>query len=246
LSAKQLQRLDEARRTIEDLVAWANYEDGGEPDDAKAIVKSLGGDRVGGYAVLWGTPVKRDLMNEWFTPQTAELTAVFDAMKRLPLLYQHAADGKMMTTVVGLVDKVLPDDVGLWYEAQLTMAGQYRAAIEDLIGQGLLGTSSGTLPAARRADRKGKLLRWPIVELSLTPTPAEPRMMDRPVAEIKAAFAAVGLDATQLDSGNNGDYAKTGAEEPAESGGEPLPAKGLDEAGISRELLALDLMALEV
>lgn len=244
LSSKQLERLQEARRTIDDLVAWANYEDGDPGDDepAKAtLVKSLGGDRIGGYAVLWGAPSKRDLMAEWFAPDTAELTAVFAATKRLPLLYQHAADGKLQTAVVGLVDKVQPDDVGLWYEAQLTMAGQYRAAIEELIGDGVLSTSSGTLPAARRVDRKnGKILRWPVVEISLTPTPAEPRM--RPVAEIKAAFDAAGLELP----GNNGDYAK-GAEEPAQGGGEPLPAKGSeDKAMIQRELLALELMMLEV
>lgn len=257
LSSKQLERLQEARRTIDDLVSWANYEDGGgggqdgedtDPSAKVGAVKSLGGDRIGGHAVLWGSPTKRDLMDEFFTTKTAELTAIFDVTKRLPLLYEHAIDGKLMTTVVGLVDKVQADEVGLWYEAQLTMAGKYRAAIDELIGQGLLGTSSGTLPAARRVDRKtGQVLRWPVVEISLTPRPAEPRMMERPVAEIKAAFAAIGfVDVTGLDGENNGDYAKAGAEEPAESGGEPLPAKELDEAGIRRELLALDLMTFEV
>lgn len=275
LSARQLRRLEEARATIEELVAWASYEDGDGSDDADeadatdgksaGLVKSLGGDRIGGHAVLWGDAKRRDLVDEWFAEDTAELTAIFEATKRLPLLYQHAADGRMQTQIVGLVDKMAVDDVGLWYEAQLTMAGQYRQAIEELIEQGALGTSSGTLPAARRVDRRsGKILRWPVVELSLTPTPAEPRMMLRPVAEIKAAFAAVGvvwpdadgadeadgLDTSDkpdgADSGNNGDYAKGGAEEPAQDGGEPLPAKGQSRAEIERELIALELMDLEV
>lgn len=267
LSTRQLRRLEDARATIEELVAWANYEEADGSDEADAagsksaarLVKSLGGDRIGGYAALWGDASKRDLMDEWFSPDTAEMTAIFDATKRLPLLYQHAADGTMKTTVVGLVDKLQPDGVGLWYEAQLTMAGQYRQAIDELIEQGALGTSSGTLPAARRVDRRsGKILRWPVVEASLTPVPAEPRMMLRPVAEIKAAFAAVGVvwpdadgadtsdGSDGADSGNNGDYAKGGAEEPAQDGGEPLPAKGLDRAEIERELLALELMDLEV
>lgn len=255
LSSKQLERLQAARQTIDDMVRWANYEDGAGQDGEDTgtpskvgVVKSLGGDRIGGHAVLWGSTSRTDVFGEFFSTETMELTAVFEATKRLPLLYEHAADGKLLTTVVGLVDKVQADDVGLWYEAQLTMAGKYRAAIDELIGQGLLGTSSGTLPAARRVDRKtGHVLRWPVVEISLTPRPAEPRMMARPVAEIKAAFAAVGLvDVTGLDGENNGDYAKAGAEEPAKSDGESLPAKGLDEAGISRELLALDLMTLEV
>jgi hypothetical protein len=40
----------------------------------------------------------------------------------------------------------------------------------------------------------GEIERWAIAELSLTPTPAEPRMMERPVAEVAAAFKAVGLE----------------------------------------------------
>lgn len=270
LSARQLTRLVEARETIAELVAWASYEDeadglngadgldeADEMDEGKAagLVKSLGGDRIGGHAVLWGSPAERDLMREWFAPDTADLTAVFEATKRLPLLYQHAADGALQTNVVGLVDVMKADDAGLWYEAQLTMAGQYRTMIEELIGDGLLGTSSGTLPAARRVDRRsGKILRWPVVELSLTPTPAEPRMMLRPVAEIKAAFEAAGLgDASAAlsmtdgaDSGNNGDYAKGSREDLAQDGGEPLPAKGRCRAEIERELLALELMDLDL
>jgi len=265
LSTRQLKRLQEARATIDELVAWANYEDSadgaGSDEDAASpgLVKSLGGNRIGGHAVLWGDTKRRDLVDEWFGPDTAELTAIFEVTKRLPLLYQHAMDGRMQTQIVGLVDKMAMDDVGLWYEAQLTMAGQYRQAIEELIEQGALGTSSGTLPAARRVDRRtGKVVRWPVVELSLTPTPAEPRMMMRPVAEIKAAFEAAGVSWEPLDldtartptrsasSGNNGDYAKGGAEEPAQGGGEPLPAKGQSRAEIERELCALELMDLEV
>lgn len=160
-------------------------------------VKRLGGNRIGHYAVLWGDPAKRDLTGEFFTRRTADLDTLFRAVGRLPLLYQHTLDDQLKTSVVGLVDVLSPDDVGLWYEAQLTMAGEYRAAMEELIGAGALGTSSGTLPGARRVDRRtGEIKRWAIAELSLTPTPAEPRMMERPAAEIKAAWKAAGLSLT--------------------------------------------------
>ncbi len=158
-------------------------------------VKRLGGDRVGHYAVLWGDAARRDLTGEFFTPRTADLDALFKAVGRLPLLYQHTMDDQLKTSVVGLVDVLTADAVGLWYEAQLTMAGEYRTALEDLIGKGALGTSSGTLPAARKVNRQtGEITRWAIAELSLTPTPAEPRMMARPVEAIKAAFVEAGLD----------------------------------------------------
>jgi len=158
-------------------------------------VKRLGGGRIGGYAVLWGDAERRDLTGEFFTQRTQDLETLFQAMGRLPLLYQHAADGALKAAVVGPVDVLMRDEIGLWYEAQLSMAEQYRQAIDGLIEQGVLGTSSGTLPAARRVNRStGEIERWAIAELSLTPTPAEPRMMERPVAEVAAAFKAVGLD----------------------------------------------------
>lgn len=162
--------------------------------DELRAVKRLGGNRVGHYAVLWGDPAKRDLTGEYFTRRTADLETLFRAVGKLPLLYHHTLDDQLKTSVVGLVDVLSPDEVGLWYEAQLTMAGEYRAAMEELIGAGALGTSSGTLPGARRVDRRtGEIKRWAIAELSLTPTPAEPRMMERPAAEIKATWKAAGL-----------------------------------------------------
>lgn len=174
-------------------------------------VKRLGGNRIGHYAVLWGDPKKRDLTGEFFTPRTEDLETLFRAVGRLPLLYQHTLDDQLKTSVVGLVDVLARDDVGLWYEAQLTMAGEYRAAMEELIGAGALGTSSGTLPGARRVDRRtGEIKRWAIAELSLTPTPAEPRMMERPAAEIKAAWKAAGLrwPDGERESGGAGEDAK--------------------------------------
>jgi hypothetical protein len=184
--------------------------------------------------VLWGDPGRKDLTGEYFTQKTAELTTIFEAMGRLPLLYHHGADGKLATQIVGPVDVMRMDEAGLWYEAQLTMAGQYREAIDGLIGQGLLGTSSGTLPAARRVDvRSGRITRWPIAELSLTPTPAEPRMMERPVAEVKAAYQALGLDAEWIgaedavgqsagaDCNDNRDYASETAKANEPEDGQP-------------------------
>ena len=259
LSAKQLARLAEARQTIDDLVRWANYADD-EPEPpagfasidvsggkaADLTVKSLGNGRLGGYAVLWGSSAQRDLTGEYFTQETRELDAIFTAMKRLPLLYHHGADGKMETAVVGPVDVMQRDEAGLWYEAQIALAGEYRQALEGLVEQGLLGTSSGTLPAARRVERRsGRITRWPIAELSLTPTPAEPRMMETPVAEVKAAYITLGLDwtaanaAIQVDDMTDDEAPEaTKATEP-ENGGDDADTAQADEIKIEMERLAL-------
>lgn len=157
-------------------------------------VKALGGGRIGGYAVLWGDHQRTDLTKEYFTPDTADLTTIFKQLGRLPNLYAHGGDGSVRSAIIGVIDTMIPDDIGLWYEAQLERASAYREAVLRLIERGLLGSSSGTLPAAREVAPDGHIKRWPIVEVSLTPAPAEYRMLDRPVSEIKDLYEAIGLN----------------------------------------------------
>lgn len=158
-------------------------------------VKMLGSNRLGGYAVLWGSDSERDLDGEYFDKSTEEMTGIFAAVGKLPYLYNHASDGATKSSVVGVVDVLEPDDVGLWYEAQLDLANKYVGAIRQLVGKRALGTSSGTLPNARRVEKSGRISRWPVVELSATPTPADPRQItERPLTEIKSTFQAIGLD----------------------------------------------------
>lgn len=160
----------------------------------KHAVKSLGAHRVGGYMMLWGNENNKDLDGEFFTPKTEELTTIFEAMGKLPYLYNHATDKQVKSAVVGYIDVLKPDETGLWYEAQLDQNNQYVAAIQKLVAQRALGTSSGTLPGARKVAKNGEILRWATVEGSATPTPADPRQVfERPVAEIKSAFSQIGI-----------------------------------------------------
>lgn len=189
----------------------------------KYAIKSLGANRVGGYMMLWGDENNKDLDGEFFTPETEELTTIFDAMGRLPFLYNHATDKQVKASVVGYIDVLKPDDTGLWYEAQLDANNQYMAAIQKLIAQRALGTSSGTLPGARKVAPNGRILRWATVEGSATPTPADPRqVMERPIAEIKSAFSQIGL-----------------AFEPEPSG------RGDEESRLEAKLRLLDLLSIE-
>jgi len=160
----------------------------------RRAVKALGQDRVGEYLVLWGSPDQKDLDLEYFTNKTEELTAIFNAVGKVPILYHHAMDNDVKTAVVGLLDIMQADDVGLWVEGQLERANKYRQAISKLLSEQALYWSSGTLPGARKTAPDGYIERWPIVEASMTPTPAEFRMLERPVADIKSAYKAVGLE----------------------------------------------------
>jgi len=148
--------------------------------------------RVGGYLVVWGNPQQRDLQGEYFTPE-AELG--LDWYNQRPVLYHHGLDGTMKAAVIGNIDTLKPDETGVWAEAQLDMRKTYVQTVLKLVEKGILGWSSGSLPHLVEVE-SGKIKRWPIVEGSLTPTPAEPRMTG--VGTIKSAYAQLGLDTARL------------------------------------------------
>lgn len=149
-------------------------------------VKSIGDDRIGGYLVAWGNPKDTDLTNEYFTPDTDFMLDRFPIAGQALVMYHHAQDAEVKGYELGTFDKVQADDYGLWAEAQLAIAEQYkedprvRAKLEKiilrvkaLVQRGALGWSSGTAPQLVLNDG-GHIRRWPIVEGSLTPSPAQP------------------------------------------------------------------------
>lgn len=159
----------------------------------KAEADSIEGARFGGYLIVWGNRRQRDLQGEYFTPQT-ELA--LDWFERRPVLYQHGLDDQLKASTIGVIDQLRVDETGVWAEAQLNLRHQYAAAVRRLIEGGMLGWSSGSLPHLVEVARDGRILRWPVVEGSLTPTPAEPRRTD--VKTIKSAFAELGLEIDRL------------------------------------------------
>lgn len=139
--------------------------DGGE-------VKALGEGRVGGYLVRFSTDDDPDLSGEYFAPDTD-----FGEAKTVSVYYHHGLDATLGKRKIGRAE-IGADDVGVWIRAQLEMRDSYEQSIYALAEQGKLGWSSGT--AAHVADREPtgkavKIIAWPIVEASLTPTPCEPR-----------------------------------------------------------------------
>lgn len=159
-------------------------------------VKALGDGRIGGYAVIYGSPDQPDLSSarDFFTKST---DFWLDKWSQRPIIYHHAMDDATADApVVGLWDKALQDDIGIWLEGQLDQAHQYRAAITKLVEAGALALSSDSAPhlVKRKKAAKGthEVTRWPLLAASLTPTPAEPRLL--PVEQIKSAFKAAGID----------------------------------------------------
>lgn len=165
----------------------------------KYAIKALNDSRIGGYAVLWGDKDRKDLHGEWFDRETEELQTIFKAMGKIPFLFHHGIDETVKSTVIGAVDVMEEDDVGLWYEAKIQEFEAYRQYVEPLINRKALFTSSGTLPGAKRVTKNGQIKRWPIAEITGTHIPAEYRMLQVPIDEIKNAYKSVGVDVADFE-----------------------------------------------
>ena len=150
-----------------------------ERKPGKVVIKSQDKDTaiIAGYGVVFGG---EDLEGDTFTPET-DLS--LDMVPSKSVFYEHTHD--IPQNALGTVKSEEKDEVGLWIEAQLDKSKAYVAAVLDLIEEGVIGLSSGSVGHLIRREGKN-LTQWPIVEFSLTPQPAEPRTLG--VSQIKALF----------------------------------------------------------
>ena len=142
-------------------------------------VKSVGQDEIQGYLTLWGNPGKVDLEKEYFTPETDFWDSVLKGNR--PLTWDHAQDETTKSDpIIGDIVSMGDDKVGRWYVAKLKRAHQYRAAIDQLISDKSVGTSSDSAPQYVVREKTGKstwLKRWPLFAAALTEVPCEPRQV---------------------------------------------------------------------
>ena len=147
--------------------------------DEKAVKVLREDDRwviLGGHAVVFGG---QDLVGDTFTADTDFWLDKLPGAR--PVLYDHSLERFGLKTL-GQARLAQVDD-GLWVEAQIERSEEYRRMIEPLVRSGVLGWSTGA--AGHLVRRDGNIiLSWPIVEVSLTPTPAEPRTLG--VTEIRS------------------------------------------------------------
>ena len=83
-----------------------------------------------------------------------------------------AAVGK---SIIGRVIMAKADDVGLWVEMQISKAHEYARAVMELVRRGVVGLSSGSAGHLVEIASDGQILSWPLVEVSVTTSPMEPR-----------------------------------------------------------------------
>lgn len=135
-------------------------------------VKAIAPGEVGGYLVEFAPPGVRDLQRERFVSDT---DFALDWYGERPLLFHHGLDDGIGTAKVGVIKALRRDDKGLWLEAILDERNEYVDYVRKLVDMGVLGLSAGSLPHLVRVDGDGAIKRFPIVEGSLTHTPADPR-----------------------------------------------------------------------
>lgn len=132
-------------------------------------MKALGNGRVGGYLVVFGGP--RDAQGEYFRPD-AEFHLDWFGGTRRPILYHHGLNDEDTIEDIGYVDKLVPDERGLWAEGLLDMANPRAVQVYNDVNRGKIGWSSGSSPHLSKVEKDGGISEWAIIEASLTPTPA--------------------------------------------------------------------------
>lgn len=133
------------------------------------MIKAIGEYLLKGRGIVFGG---RDLVGDRFTPET-DLgdTRPFEG---LPVFYDHTLGD--LQSQIGTVKAWVPDDEGIDVEIEIDRRHKYAAQVMDLVKKGMLGLSTGAL-SHLVVREGGDLKRWVVGEISLTPTPAEPRTM---------------------------------------------------------------------
>lgn len=140
----------------------ANIEVKSIKEDGSLIVKGLG--------VVFGG---KDGDGDSFAKET---DFELDLVPKKPVYYRHRGD-QHLKEKIGDVMAVDVTDEGLWFEAQVNASTRYLKSIKKLIDLGAMGFSTGTAPHLIDKKESGLIEKWPIIELSLTPAPAEPRTL---------------------------------------------------------------------
>lgn len=144
---------------------------------------------IEGLAIPFSSPLKGglDLAGERFDPEVDLCLDWFPDGR--PLLYHHGLNSAVKTAKVGRqVPSIDITDEGVWTKAELDKRGRYYSRIQKLVDDRAVSFSSGTMEHLASA-RKGVITRWPWVELSLTPTPANPGAMVYAVkADLRSFF----------------------------------------------------------
>lgn len=150
---------------------------------------------VSAYACIWGDEKNHDisLAKDYFDENT---DLWVDQWDKRPMIYDHGVNPALKSMpVVGTWTSFKKDDVGLFVEGELDQRHKYYQGVLKLIKKKALNLSSDSIDHLVQREAKGGgvhyLSVWPLAAISLTPAPAEPRLMG--VGAIKSAYESAGL-----------------------------------------------------
>ncbi len=173
----------------------------GANDNPVMEVKALADGRIRGYALLWGDENNTDLseQKDYFTPHTDFWDK--DLPMPRPLTYHHGWNAETKSyPVIGKIDEIGDDEVGRWYIAELDKAHRYEKGVRALLAQRALRSSVDSIPQYARREAKAngahEIKVYPLFGVTLTPMPAEPRLVERPMQEMKSLYQSIGVELT--------------------------------------------------
>lgn len=119
----------------------------------------------------------KDTYRTSFTPKTDWALDLHP--EGVPVLFNHGFDDDFGLTPIGRSSPTATfrtDKDGMWVQAQLDKRHQYYATrVRPLLDKNALGASQGSAEHSVRIDGKtGEVRLWPLQEISLTPTEANP------------------------------------------------------------------------
>ena len=136
----------------------------------------------------YGVPFGLDLDGQQFTAKTDRCHEWFPKGGR-PVLYHHGFNDAIKMAPVGFEISTEPRDEGDWVRAELDKASKYYNRVAQLVRDGKVGWSSAAPDHKVKIASDGTIETWPVIEYSLTPTPAFPNHV---------AFAMKSADAAEV------------------------------------------------
>lgn len=162
----------------------------------QTAVKATGDGKVGGYLVAFGLP--KDAQGEYFDENT---TFHLDWYTDRPVLFHHGLDASAGAKRIGTIVRLEQTKDGIWAEAQLNLNDALARRVYQMVEKGHLGWSSGSVPHLVKVNTDGRIAEWPLIEASLTPTPAERTRTNAQTlkAQTQQLLETLGLEKQDMD-----------------------------------------------
>ncbi|CAN5648595.1 hypothetical protein BH20ACI3_BH20ACI3_43240 [soil metagenome] len=173
-----------------------------------SAIKAVGSRGFQGYALLYGGV---DLENETFPPS---VDLGLDGRLTLPALWRHGLDPEIGIRKFAEAS-FRRDEKGLFVSGEFRRLDQIENDLLSAIHREKLGFSSGSSSHLVRKKQRGatvEISHWPIAEVSLTPTPIEPRTLVLPLKDILREVSLKDLLARDYDDAEREQYYDARAE----------------------------------